>query len=102
MVTGGARATIGRPVRRLGNSSLQYRSAERRWRAWGEIMTDQSGWLVLGRKAGEEICIGDDIRVKIVSKDGSTFRIAIHAPADVKVLRGELFDKINTKGDRVE
>jgi carbon storage regulator CsrA len=60
-------------------------------------MTDQSGWLVLGRKALEEICIGDDIRVKVVSKDGSTFRIAIHAPNGVKVLRSELFDKSKTQ-----
>jgi carbon storage regulator CsrA len=56
-------------------------------------MTDELNWLVLGRKAGEEICIGDEIRIKIVSKDGSTFRIAIHAPADVKVLRGELHER---------
>jgi len=57
----------------------------------------EKNWLVLGRKAGEEICIGDDIRVKVVSKDGSTFRIAIHAPAGVKVLRSELFDLSKTQ-----
>jgi carbon storage regulator CsrA len=102
MVTGGARATIGRPVRRLGNPGVQHGSTDGRWRAWGEIMTDQSGWLVLGRKAGEEICIGDEIRVKVVSKDGSTIRIAVKA-VGLKVLRGELFDKLHTeKGDRAE
>jgi len=57
----------------------------------------EKNWLVLGRKALEEICIGDDIRVKVVSKDGSTFRIAIHAPNGVKVLRSELFDKSKTQ-----
>jgi carbon storage regulator CsrA len=60
-------------------------------------MKTEPGWLVLGRKAGEEICIGDEIRIKIVSKDGSTFRIAIHAPADVKVLRGELHERSETQ-----
>jgi len=57
----------------------------------------EKNWLVLGRKAGEEICIGDEIRIKVVSKDGSTFRIAIHAPGDVKVLRGELFERSKTQ-----
>jgi len=57
----------------------------------------EKNWLVLGRKVQEEICIGDEIRVKVVSKDGSTFRIAIHAPGGVKVLRSELFDKSKTQ-----
>ena len=60
-------------------------------------MKHEKNWLVLGRKAQEEICIGDEIRVKVVSKDGSTFRIAIHAPGGVKVLRGELFDRLKTQ-----
>jgi carbon storage regulator CsrA len=65
-------------------------------------MKSEKNWLVLGRKALEEICIGDDIRVKVVSKDGSTFRIAIHAPNGVKVLRSELFDKSKTQKGTTE
>lgn len=65
-------------------------------------MTDGSGWLVLGRKAEEEICIGEDIRIKVVSTNGTNIRIAVKA-VGFKVLRGELFDRLHTeKGDRAE
>ena len=46
--------------------------------------------LVLSRKVGESILIGDDIVVKIVSKKNGRVRLAIEAPASTKVLRKEL------------
>jgi carbon storage regulator CsrA len=62
-------------------------------------MKHEPGWLVLGRKAGEEICIGDDIRIKIVSTNGTNIRVAVMAEG-LKVLRGELFEgsKAQQKG----
>jgi carbon storage regulator CsrA len=59
-------------------------------------MKSESGWLVLGRKAQEEICIGDDIRIKIVSTNGTNIRVAIKAEG-LKVLRGELFDRLQAQ-----
>jgi carbon storage regulator len=49
--------------------------------------------LVLGRKAGERIYIGNDIYVVVQRVNGNTVRLAIEAPADVKILRGELVHK---------
>jgi carbon storage regulator CsrA len=46
--------------------------------------------LVLSRKLEQEICIGDEIRIRIVKIKGNTVRIGIEAPGDVKVIRGEL------------
>lgn len=47
--------------------------------------------LVIGRKPGEYVMIGDNIRVEVVkSKDGD-LRLAIDAPKDVKIVRGEIF-----------
>lgn len=46
--------------------------------------------LVLTRKAGEAICIGDDIEVRIVAVRGQKVRLAIEAPRDVSVRRSEL------------
>lgn len=46
--------------------------------------------LILGRKAGESIAIGSDINVRIVAVKGKAVKIAIEAPRDVEILRGEL------------
>ncbi len=46
--------------------------------------------LVLTRKVGESICIGDDVEVRIVEMRGGKVRLAIEAPRDVNVRRKEL------------
>ncbi len=46
--------------------------------------------LVLSRKAGEEIHIGADTVVVIQSVKGNRVRVAIEAPSQTKILRGEL------------
>jgi carbon storage regulator len=49
--------------------------------------------LVLSRKVGEEIVIGNDIRIAIVDIRGGTVRIGIVAPEDVVVDRQEIHEK---------
>ena len=46
--------------------------------------------LILQRKAGESLVIGDDITVRVISVDGARVRLAIDAPGDVPILRSEL------------
>ena len=46
--------------------------------------------LVLSRKEGERIKLGDSIVITMVRVSGETVRIGIEAPADVIVLREEL------------
>ena len=46
--------------------------------------------LILQRKAGESLVIGEDITVRVVSVDGTRVRLAISAPEDVSILRSEL------------
>src|SRR5947209_5891639 len=50
--------------------------------------------LVLSRRAGEEIVIGDSIRITVASVHGDKVRIGISAPEDVPVHRSEVFDRI--------
>lgn len=46
--------------------------------------------LVLARKVGETVQLGDDVEIKVLSIRGNRIRLGIVAPADVKILRGEL------------
>ncbi|NMC21803.1 MAG: carbon storage regulator CsrA [Thermogutta sp.] len=46
--------------------------------------------LVLSRKINEQIVIGDDIILTVVSIRGAGVRIGIDAPANVSVHRGEV------------
>ncbi|NLS97694.1 MAG: carbon storage regulator [Planctomycetaceae bacterium] len=46
--------------------------------------------LVLSRKAGEEIVIGDKVRLVIYRIQGSRVRLGIAAPDGISVFRGEL------------
>ena len=46
--------------------------------------------LVLTRKAGETIRIGQDIVIKVIQTGKGTIKLGIEAPANVRVLRGEL------------
>ena len=49
--------------------------------------------LVLSRKLGEKIFIGDDIVVTLVRNGSGQVRIGIDAPKDVAIVRKELKDK---------
>jgi len=46
--------------------------------------------LVLTRKIGEEIVIGDNVKLVVSRISGNRVVIGINAPADVTILRGEL------------
>ena len=46
--------------------------------------------LILQRKAGEALMIGESVEVRVISVDGTRVRLAISAPEDVPILRTEL------------
>jgi carbon storage regulator len=49
--------------------------------------------LILTRRAGEALRIGDDIEVTVMAVNGSQVRIGINAPRDVAVDREEIADR---------
>lgn len=50
--------------------------------------------LILGRKVGESLQIGDDILISVVSVEKGRVRLAIEAPRSIPVLRSELLGAI--------
>lgn len=56
--------------------------------------------LVLTRKPHQQIMIGDDIVINVVEVQGDNVRIAIEAPRDVKIYRGEIYRAIQKENQR--
>ena len=50
--------------------------------------------LILTRRVGETLMIGDTIKVTVLSIKGAQVRLGIKAPDDVAVHRSEIYDKI--------
>jgi carbon storage regulator len=46
--------------------------------------------LVLTRKVGQAICISSDIRIHVIRCERGKVRLAIEAPPEARVVRGEL------------
>lgn len=50
--------------------------------------------LILTRKLGEGLFIGDDIRITVVEVRGRQIRLGIEAPSHVVVLREEIYKRV--------
>jgi len=53
--------------------------------------------LVLTRKVGEEILIGDRISIKVIEVTANKVRLGIDAPADIRIFREEILEKIRSE-----
>ncbi len=56
--------------------------------------------LILGRKVGDTILIGDGIKVVVLASDRGGVRLGIEAPADVTILRGEIVSDVTAENQR--
>ncbi|WP_194192241.1 carbon storage regulator CsrA [Clostridium chrysemydis] len=50
--------------------------------------------LVVSRKKGESILIGDDIEILVSKLDDGSVKLAIDAPKSVSILRKELYKEV--------
>lgn len=50
--------------------------------------------LVLTRRAGESVVIGDDIVITVLEARGDVIRLGIEAPRDVQVHREEVYKEL--------
>jgi carbon storage regulator len=56
--------------------------------------------LILTRRVGETLMIGNDVTVTVVAVNGNQVRIGISAPKDVAVHREEIFEKVQAEKAR--
>lgn len=50
--------------------------------------------LIITRKKGESLMIGDDIEIVVSKIDDGSVKIGIKAPKDVSILRKELYEQV--------
>ena len=56
--------------------------------------------LILTRRVGESLRIGDDVSVTVLGIKGSQVRIGVNAPKSVSVHREEVYDRINDENSK--
>lgn len=54
--------------------------------------------LILTRRVGETLMIGDKVTVTVLGVKGNQVRIGVNAPRDVSVHREEIFERIKREG----
>ncbi|PJI09824.1 MULTISPECIES: carbon storage regulator CsrA [Clostridium] len=56
--------------------------------------------LVITRKKGESILIGDNVEIIVTKIDDGSVKLAINAPRDVAILRKELYKEISEENKK--
>ena len=56
--------------------------------------------LIITRKPGEKIMLGDDVTVEVIEVSGSTVRIGIAAPRSVPVYREEIWAAVKAENGK--
>lgn len=56
--------------------------------------------LVIARKDGQSVLIGDDIEIKILKQFDGTVKLGIEAPKDKLILRKELYEEVGKENKK--
>lgn len=55
--------------------------------------------LILARRIGETLMVGDEVTVTVLGVKGNQVRLGVNAPKDIAVHREEIYDRIQTEKD---
>ncbi|MCQ1856932.1 carbon storage regulator CsrA [Haemophilus sputorum] len=55
--------------------------------------------LILTRKIGESLIIGDDVEITVLSVRGNQVKLGVNAPKEIAVHRQEIYERIKAAED---
>jgi len=58
--------------------------------------------LILTRRVGETVMIGDEVTVTVLGVKGNQVRLGVNAPKDIAVHREEIYERIRREQDEQE
>jgi carbon storage regulator len=58
--------------------------------------------LILTRRVGETLMIGDEVTVTVLGVKGNQVRIGVNAPKDVAVHREEIYERIRREREQTQ
>jgi carbon storage regulator len=64
------------------------------WQGDGEQAQKELAMLILTRRVGESVIIGNDVTVTVLGVKGNQVRLGVNAPREVAVHREEIFERI--------
>lgn len=53
--------------------------------------------LVISRKKGESLLIGDDIEITVIKLEDGSVKLGVNAPKEVTILRKELYEEVENE-----
>ena len=57
--------------------------------------------LILTRRVGETIMVGDEVTITVLGVNGNQIRIGIHAPREIAVHRKEVYERIQAESEEI-
>jgi carbon storage regulator len=68
---------------------------------WLPIFSQEEAMLILTRRVGETLMIGDEVTVSVLSVKGGQVKVGINAPRNVAVHREEIYKRIQLEQEQL-